>query len=301
MYSFDPPLGPDPAIALIPPIVPSPAPGPAHRAQYVIELVGPRSAPASAAAQLLSQNWFAALGQPELYVMSPADQQWRAMTPQTGGSYDSIALCWDLTTSHGSLSRQSAESLLRNAEQFASAIGRRAMPLPTPQDVDKVVKLLAKTREQLDIGAALVVIPRAEFVPERQIWRICARLGLEFSPTGSFDWKSPNHPSPLFSVTPIGQVESFSLAAVNRNDVHEGLTIGFSVPLCPAPMAALDGAIHCAEVIAGEIQAAVFDDTSRPLTSKLKDELRRDLQAGVQMLEAAGLKPGSSAALKVFG
>ena len=300
MCSFDPPLGPDPAIALIPPVVAAPAPGPAHHAQFVIELVGPRSVPAAAAARLLAPDWFAALGQPQLFAMTPADQAWQSLTPQAG-SYDSVALCWDLITPQGALSRQSAENLLQKAEQFAGAVNRRAMPLPTPQDVDNAVRRLQNYQEQLDIGVSLVVIPRSDFVPERQIWPVCSRLGLQFSPTGSFDWMSPNHPSPLFSVTPIGQVESFSLAAVNRNEVHEGLTIGFSVPLCPAPLAALDGAIRSAEVIASEIGGAAFDDTSRPLSDKVKDGLRKDLQQAVQMLEATGLRPGSAAAMKVFG
>src|ERR1700679_3887816 len=108
---FDPPLGPDPELALSEPAVTPYPSGPAHRAQYVIELVGPRSVPASAAAQLWTQSWQNALGRPEIYCMSPADTSWQPMTDRKDGSYDSIALCWDMVSPLGRLNSQSANQL----------------------------------------------------------------------------------------------------------------------------------------------------------------------------------------------
>jgi hypothetical protein len=82
--------------------------------------------------------------------------------------------------------------------------------------------------------------------------------------------------------------------------VHDGVTIGFNVPRCPAPAAALDGALHSANVIAEGIQGLVYDVEGQPLTARLRDGMRRDLLQAVQVLEEIGIKPGSAAALKIF-
>lgn len=291
----------DPAVALIPPVVTPFQAGPAHHAQYVIELVGPRSIPAPAAAGLLGPEWFNALGQPELFCMSAADSTWRPLVPASQGSYDSVALCWNVLSDQGTLNQASGQHLLQVAERFAAHVNRRAMPMPVPNELAKVAKSLSRIRDGLDIGISIVVLPSAGVVTEQLLWQQCARLGLQFGPAGSFDWRVPDHPSPLFQVTPIGDTDCFSLRAVQAGQVHEGITIGFNVPRCPAPAAALDGALHAADVIAGAIQGAVFDQDARPLNAPGRDQMRRELNQGVQILEGVGIKPGSAAALKIFG
>ena len=267
----------------------------------MIELVGPRSVPASATANLMQPQWYEALGRPELFCMGPTDTVWQRMTPKTDGSYDSVALAWDILSPGGSLSFASANHLLQACEQFANGVNRRAMPMPEPKQIDRVAKALAQVREQLDIGVSLMALPEAGFVSERDLWIACARLGLQFSGNGAFVWAGDPHPNPMFSVTPIGDVETFSLGAVQAGKTHEGITVGFSLPLCPGPAAALDGALRAADEIARAIAGNAFDDSARPLTSKIRDELRRDLAQGVSMLEKANLKPGSAAAIKIFG
>jgi hypothetical protein len=300
MDPFDPPLGPEPGLALLPPVVEPVQVGPAYRVQLVVELVGPRSAPASAVAQLLATNWQNALGQPESFCMSPADITWQPLTDQRNGSYDSIALCWDILSAKGELSTSSAQHLLRQCESFGNAIGRRAMPLPVPNEVNRFAKELNRIQNQLDVGVSLAVIAKSGAVFERDLWVACSRLGLEFSPSGSFDWRSSNHPSPLLSVTPIGDTDSFSLGAVHKGARHEGVTVGFNVPRCPSPMAALDGALRVCEAIAQATDGVTLDDNARLLTPLITDEMRRNLQIAVEALEQVGMKPGSAPALRLF-
>ena len=290
----------DPTVALVPPVVTPIAPGPAHRAQFVIELVGPRTLPAHAASVLLTSQWYQPLGRPELFCMSAADAGWRPLSNTSRGSYDSLALCWDVLSDQGSLSPATGQQLLQVAEQFAAQVNRRAMPMPAPADLSKAASTLTRIQEGLDIGISIVVLPRTDQVAEQELWTQCSRLGLQFGPTGSFEWRAAEHPSPLFQVTPIGDTESFSLRGVQAGLVHQGITIGFNVPRCPAPLAALDGALHSADVIAAAIQGAPFDQDGRPLSAKVRDEMRRELNNGVQVLEEIGIKPGSSAALKIF-
>lgn len=305
MASSDPSFGdllrPDPSVALVSPVVDPIIPGPAHRAQFVVELVGPRSVPAAQIAPLIQPQWYEALGRPELYCMSPADARWQPLTPRIDGSYDSVSAAWDVLSPRGVLSSGAASRLLQSCEQFAHAVNRRALGLPEPGEIDQVARALLQVRDQLDIGVSIAVFPRTARILERDLWIACAALGLEFSSEGAFVWRSPLHPSPLFSVTPIGDTEAFSLRAVQSGTDHEGVTVGFSLPLCPSPMTAFDGAVTAADTIARQIGGAAFDDSARPLSAKVRDELRRDLGQGVSMMERANLKPGSASALKIFG
>ncbi len=294
-------LRPDPAVALAAPVVDAVQPGPVHRAQFVIEFVGPRSIPAASASQLLNAQWNQVLGQPEIFAMAPADTQWRPMSASNQGSYDSLAVCWDVLSAKGKLSPATGQHLFQVCEQFATQIQRRSMPLPPPNELDKTANTLSRIRENLDIGVSLVVVPRSGGLSEGDLWVQCSRLGLQFGPAGAFEWRSPQHPMPLFEVTPIGQVDSFSLGSVQRSAVHEGITIGFNVPLCAAPLAAIDGALHAADVISQALGAATFDQDARPLNDKTRDEMRRNMQQAVSVLEEVGIKPGSAAAIKLFG
>src|SRR6185312_8968382 len=136
-------LEPDPAVALPDPEIRiNPKKGPLYKVQYVLEFVGPRSVPASMACSLLRPEWYAALGQPQVFSMQPADLSWGMLTAKTEGSYDSLALTWDLLSLAGTLSSASAQHLLTIAEQFGSAINRRVAALPVPAEVDQAAARL---------------------------------------------------------------------------------------------------------------------------------------------------------------
>jgi hypothetical protein len=297
---FGVPLQPDPAVALIAPVCKRPQPGPVHRAQFVVELVGPRSIAATSANALLQPQWYEGLGRPQVFVLSPADTVWRPLAVTSGGSYDSLALCWDIVTLQGELSSVSGHHLLTMAESFASQVNRRAIPLPPPADLDRTAKTIEKIRANLDVGISMVVLPPAGLIAERDLWVQCSRLGLTFGTTGAFEWRSDDHPSPLFSVTPIGNAERFSLRGVQTETLHEGVTLGFNVPTSPAPMAAVDGLFHAGDVLAQSVEGAVFDPEGQPMNAKMRDRVRRDLLGSVQVLEEVGVSPGSAAALKIF-
>jgi hypothetical protein len=301
MADFGVQLQADPAVALVPPVCSAPQPGPVHRTQYVIELVGPRSAPAATANALLQVQWAHALGSPEIFALAPADTVWRPLSALNQGSYDSLALCWDLVGPAGSLSGQSGDHLLQVAESFASQVGRRAMPMPTPPDLDKAVRAIGKIRDGLDVGISVVVVCRRSTVYERDLWIQCARLGLTFGSTGAFEWRCADHPSPLFSVTPLGNVDTFSLAGVQAGAYHDGVTLGFKVPTCPSPAAALDGMFRAADVIADAIGGGVFNPEGQELRTKDRGAMLRDLEGTVQVLNEINVQPGSAAALKIFG
>ena len=183
---FGAPLGPDPAIALRPPsLLPAAKPGPLHKVQFVVELVGPRSVAAAAVANLLSPQWYEALGRPEAFAMAPADTQWRVLTASTAGSYDSVALAWDIVSPRGELSSTAPQHLLQVAEQFATQIQRRAMSLPVPGDVDRIRRQLMEYRDNLDVGFGMTVLTHAG-IAERDVWLTCSRLGLDLGQADVF-------------------------------------------------------------------------------------------------------------------
>jgi hypothetical protein len=298
---FGVPLAPDPAIALRPlNIQPNTKSGPIHKVQFVIEFVGPRSIPAAAASPLLQPQWYEALGQPAIWVMRPSDLQWQPFVSSVDGSLDSLALTWDMVTPQGTLSSASALQLLQFAERFGPTISRRAMPMPHPAEVNERVRDLGEIVETLDLGFSIAAVARTNF-SEKDLWIVCARLGLEFSPGGSFDWRLPGHLYPLLSVTPIGQSDTFSLGAVQAGLTHEGVSVGFSIPRCIAPVQALDACYQVAEAISSELGGQVLDDDGSPLSEKGKAQARASLKQALAMFAQAGITAGSPEALRLFG
>ena len=296
---FGVPLTPDPAISLKPlGIAPSAKTGPLHKVQFVIEFVGPRSILTSSAAQLMNPEWFQALGQPSIWVMRPADLHWQQFTPMMDGSIDSLALPSDMLTVAGALSSASALQLLQYAERFGPIVSRRPMPVPHPGEVSARVRDLQEIQSALDIGFSMAVVGTFS---EKDLWIACARLGLEFSPGGTFDWREPGHPFPLLSVSPIGKVDAFSLSQVQSGEVHEGVTVGFSIPRCISPMQALEGCFHTADYLAKALQGVALSDGGEAAGAPFRDEARTNLRSASQAFAQAGITPGSPESLKLFG
>jgi hypothetical protein len=299
---FGVPLSRDPAIALQPlQLDVNPKQGPLHKVQFVIEFVGPRSMSAATVAMLLNADWYSALGQPDIFAMRPSDLHWQRLTPAVDGSYDSLALAWDFISGKGQISTSSARHLLSFAEKFGPHINRRAMPLPPPPDVDNAVRELRKAQDSLDVGFAIHILADRDGFDERALWIECARLGLDFAPGGTFDYRTPKHPYPLLSVSPMGTTDAFSLGNVQRGMKHQGATVGFSVPLNIAPAQSLEASFYIAEHIAHQFGGRALDQDSRPLSDRTKHELRDTLRAALSLYAEIGITTGSSEALKLFG
>ena len=298
---FGAPLQVDPAVALPRPQVLAPQSGPAYAVQLVAEVVGPRSMPAALVRRLLSPDLQGALGSPELFVMRASDVSWQRLTDSDDGSYDSLVAAWDLLSDRGQLSANSASQLVDTLEGFAQAVQRRVIPLPIPTDIAKQVQQAELLKENLDVGVTRIVVPRSGWVLERDLWLACAALGLEFSPTGSFDWRAPNHASPLFSVTRIGVTESFSLGAVKLGATHEGVSVGFSLPLSPDPIVGFEGMLNACAVLAQLTNGIVADEEGSPTQDAAEQQVLRELREPVRVLTEAGIAPGSAAATKLFG
>lgn len=299
---FGQPLARDPRVALPPPPARlSERPGPEHKVQFVIELVGPRSCPAAAVAALLDPRWHQALGQPQLFVMSPADKDWQPLTARTDGSYDSIALAWDLVADQGEFTSQAAAHLFQVAEGFATHIQRRAMPLPPPADVNRYVAALRDIQENLDIGVEILMVPKGAEFPEREVWIALAELGYDLKPSGFFEIVDPLTGDPYVEVTPTGGASSFTLSSVQAEVRHPGLLIGFSLPLSPNPTYSLDAAYRTADHLSQRLNAAAFADGDQTLGHTTRSELTSNLMAAVRSMIGAGIEPGSIAAKRLFG
>ncbi len=299
---FSVPLASDPAVALPPLTINLPQKaGPLYTVQFVVELVGTRSLPANAAAGILSPDWQAALGQPETWVMTPADNEWRPLAARVDGSYDSLALTWDFISDRGQLNGTSAAHLFSIAEKFGQAVERRAMPIPPPADVTARVAALAEAADALDIGFSLAVTTTGGWISEHDIWVHCARLGLDLGPDGAFGWRASNWPEAVVSVTPLGDAQGFSLGAVQRGDSHPGLGVGFSVSRSPAPTVALDAAFHVASTLATAFGALVLDEDGELLSPQSQATYRRNIAEAERALTQAGLAPGSAESLRLFG
>lgn len=299
---FGTPLGRDPAIALpalrlqIPPVY-----GPVRMLQFVVEIVGPRTIPASSVQVLMQPHWQQALGNPEIYVMAGADAHWRSLAPNDGsGAYDSLALAWDLMGPRGEMTVQVAENLWTASEDLAKQLGRRALAMPIPHAVPQNVLALSQMRVSLDIGFGLAVLAAGRPFREADIWRVAAGLGLQYEPNGTFVWKAEGCETPLFEVTPGEGVERFLLSQVQSGVTHECIGLGFSVPLCPSPLAVVDGCLKAGQVFAERLHGQLLDEDDRPVSDRTKAESRKNMEQAVAAFTRAGLTPGSVEARRLF-
>lgn len=298
---FGRPLAADPAIALKPfPIRVSNLPGPIRVLQYVIELVGPKSVLAASVEPLLTSQWHSALGNPQIFVMGPGDTAWQPFLKPVGGSFDSVALAWDMVADKGELSAQSATHLLQAAEKFAEGIQRRALALPQPDEIARSIAGLHDAHESLDIGFSLAIVPRAGDMPEKDVWLIATSLGLQLDPNGAFAWIHSDWPEPILSLTPLDNDNPFSAREVSNGRRQTGLSLGFNVPRSPDPMAALEACFHIASTFADAVDALIVDDEGSLLDAPGKSRYRNNLAAAVESLTQAGFAPGSAAALILF-
>lgn len=291
----------DPSIAL--PEVDATVPfksGPLHKVQFVVEFVGPRSIPAPAAVHLLGPEWYQALGHPAIFCMRASDLHWQILTKSTDGSYDSLAISWDLMHDQGFMSTSSAAHLFQTAERFAPFIQRRALALPVPNDVPLVIQNLMIIQEELDIGFALIVEAPAKGFRESDIWILCTRLGLKFGSLGAFEWLAPSVSRCLLEITPIGDSTAFSLANVQAKVTHEGLTIGFRLAWCPAPAQALQASFYIGRMLVRELGGRLTDQDQRTITPKIEEEYRSQLKTALTLFAKAGIVTGSTEALKLF-
>ncbi len=302
LAQFQTQLRVDPSVALQTPVLnPQSAAGPSHRLQFIVEFVGPRTTPASLANALFDPKWYAALGKPERWTMSAADNQWQPMVQTMSGSYDSIAISWDLLSPKGEITAEAAAHLFSAAEKLSTHFNRRAIPLPHPKDVSAAVAELKSIRDNFDAGFSVVVLPRRGPVAESKLWILCSRLGLTFgSRSGTFDWIVPGTDQLLFSVSPLGGDESFSLGNVTGQIERDGLLLGFNIPTSPAPEAAMEGLLKAALYFGSELDAEIFDDQDRRLTDQVQRESKQALTQVIAAMKKAGIAPGSKEALKLF-
>ena len=271
--------------------------GPIHAVQFVIEMAGPRTVAATSVKALLNPQWFNLLGHPEIFVMSGADASWRKLEQNDpSGSYDSIALAWNLF----GLNPQIAQQLWNHCDDFAKQIGRRAFAMPVPDDLLAAERGLEEMKESLDIGVNLMVVPAMQPFAEGDIWQVAAALGLDLEGNGVFVWRAPNADHPLLEVSSLDEPGRFSLAQVQAGSTHSGLLLGFSVPHSPDPSFGLEGALKAGAVFAQRLQGRLLDEEERPVTDASKKAMRDQMAAAVRALTSAGFPPGSVAAAKLF-
>ncbi len=276
--------------------------GPLHATQYVIELVGPRTARGETTRSLLSPSALGALGNPSVFVLGLADVNWAPLTPSDSRpSYDSIALCWDVVSSRGTLSSGSAAQLLERVRPITERLERIPMPLPTPDMIDPKVAELLERRESLDVGVSIGLVGPEGGIPERDVWVQAARMGFDLSPEGEFVWRAPQWPHDLLALASWEPNEVFRLGNVTQGVRHRVIGLGFNLPTSPAPLEVLNEALRAARLLESELQATATDDEFVPLDRTGEEELRQGARLAVEACSAAGFRPGSPAALALFG
>ena len=302
MTDFELALGahpsPDPSLALQAPNLPAPPDSerPLYKVQYVVELVGKRSEKAPVMERILDDDWTQALGRPLVYVMTPLEDRWRTFRRGIAPTVDSLCLCWPVLGQSGRLTQASAQKLLDQAQTFANPLARRAMPLPPPMDIDSCASKLGELVECLDIGFGLCAQAPTQ-VPEREIWRAMADLGLTFEPDGAFRWIVGGRR--LIEVTPLDS-DAFSAQAAAAGSTQQGISVGFNMPHCAAPLESLAACFRVAQLVAQRIGGSVLDGDGNPVGAGYEQEMTSNMRQALDSFQRAGLPPGSAEAFTLF-
>lgn len=262
----------------------------------MVELVGPRTVTAAEIAVLNTPAWSLPLGEPKLWVMTGADIAWRRPSAHDT-AYDSVALTWRIVRGEDTLSRTSAEHLATLADQFAAHIQRRAMPLPSPSEIDERVLKLKQLRDGLDVGLSVYLNPIGASFRDEDVAKLARAAGLNWEPSGLYEWRVPGWPLPLLG---LGSAEG-PFSAKPLQQIHSGLDIGFHVPSSPAAPMVLERVFELADNLAELLRGTVTDEEDRPLDAKARMRWRAELEAAITALERVKFPPGSPATLALFG
>lgn len=272
--------------------------GPYHKVQFVIELVGRQLIPSQAAIQLLSAAARASLGEPEIYVMVPGQPRWRTLwTGDDSIAFDSLAFAWDLVSSRGHLTAQSAHQLLRRAEEIGKPFARRAIPLKSPEEAEAAAKNLVEVKNSLDIGMDAALEPSVDVFQTADLLKAAYGLGFRLRDSGLLEWRQQGWEEALLAIYPLGAAVAFDL---KRWPTVGGVGIGFSVPCSPSPFEVLERLFQTLDGLQARVGGVVSDDEGHPLDAKRRGELTQVLESALEAYRQIGLTPGSSEALRLF-
>jgi hypothetical protein len=272
--------------------------GPYLKVQFVIELVGKEFIPGAAAKELIQPGTRAAFGDPEVYVMVPGQERWRALwTGDDALAYDSLAFAWDLVSLRGELSSGSARELYARAEKLALSMNRRAVPLRPLDDVDSAAANLRAVQESLDIGFDASVLPAIGAFETIAVIRAAYSLGYRLSASGLLEWRRQGWGEALLTLYPLGSPESFD---PKRWPTVSGVGIGFSVACSPAPRETLERLFSTLDGMVARLGGVAADDEGAPLGDAERATLRGAMAAALRAFEQVGLEPGSPEALRLF-
>lgn len=273
-----------------------PETGPFHKVQFVIEIAGSNLIPGDRARELLEPTVRASFGEPEVYVMAPGERRWRPLwSGDNSITFDSMALAWDFVTSSGKLTAASASELWKRAEQYASALGRRAFPLPPPEDAAKAADNLEQVRDALDIGVDVLLRTLEPRLDLTALVVAAYEVGFRMGSSGVLEWRQSGWPEPLLTILPDEGDEVFGVDAPIR-----GVDIGFTVPCSPDPEQSLERLFTAAERIGAKMDLPVLTEEGEPLSESAKNNIRKMLAAALDTFDRIQLKPGSAEALRLF-
>jgi|GEM_PF-3359297 hypothetical protein len=274
-------------------------PGPLPAVEWCITLDGSRPVALAAAARLADPDWFAVLDEPKIHVQPSGSSAWQGLPANRDGQVDQVAVSWPYL--HPDVLRaDEAGRRMGMMETFADAIGRRAVAsLPVVAIRERVAllsDLIGRTRRH----RRLVFRPAQADVPEREIWRVCAGLDLDFGPEGTFEYRTSINPFTLLTVRPDPPAGYFSLSGANRGATCREVEFLINVPRCPNPSRAVVAALQSGRAFCERIGGTLVDEQGRFVQATVAQEWIESVIATARELESAGLAPGTSEAITLF-
>lgn len=203
--------------------------------------------------------------------------------PAAGRRYGHVRIGVLLANRHGPLNAM-------EFTEFVSTVQALADQLSVLPDTPDMSAVLARAREldqaceQLDAQVGLG-IEAGEVLGTGDLARLAAEFGCE-------ERGNNRH----VRLTEHGQ-QLFSLALA---DAPNRLSLMLDVPRAPSACDPWNQMVACAQVCAQRLDGALTDDTGRVLTQPQLDRIGQLITQRQRDLEAAGLAPGTSLALRVF-
>lgn len=230
---------------------------------------------------------------------------WIRLDAETGGpcrEYQTLALAWTLASVAGESLGEIAETLGRYASgagALGQTFGVRALPWDKPADAAWRALTLRRLRSELTAHVELSLRATGGPWPSRRVWRELLGLGLRWGSLDLFHAFDDAGNIPVFTVSSLGVRSDFSPERAAEGETISGVTLGFELAACPAPLAVFDR-MALALAFLRERWGGAPTRGAKPLDGEALEACRREIETTVALLCDAGIAPGSPDALALL-
>jgi len=253
---------------------------------------------------VLNREWEESNGSPTLYGFGQKTERWSLLDAASESEpYSKLELLWPYLSLDAAkrftaeFAQQWLGAIEKAAPRIAPATVRASEP---PAAAARRARGLEALRSEIEDAQVIVALVAPEGRPFDgfKMWDALRSLGLEWGDGDLFHWAANAGDDSAFSVSTSTDPGYFFPEEAVAGHLHvEDLVFGLSIPRTYQPTVVLEAMIRAAKYVQRRLGGNLVSAQREPLNEAA---LRASLAQTVQRMTAAGIEPGSDAALQLF-